>query len=133
MLVPIIIAGIVTGTFAALMSLASGTGLIFAAYIYAVAGGFAVLISAVLFSLRFIVSKIWWSLNIDLRVNIIIAHIASISAFIFISVVIFGISGNFFGSLASLAVGALGIPAWLSYSFDNFVAKGEDRYAEDYL
>ncbi|TNB90881.1 hypothetical protein [Paracoccus marcusii] len=133
MLVPMIVAGIVTGTFAALMSLASGTGLIFAAYIYAVAGGFAVLISAVLFSLRFIISKIWWSLNIDLRVNIIIAHIASISAFIFIFMVIFGISGNFFGSLASLAIGALGIPAWLSYSFDNFVAKGEDRYADDYL
>nr|WP_172685217.1 hypothetical protein [Paracoccus marcusii] len=133
MLVPMIIAGIVTGTFAALMSLASGTGIIFAAYIYAVAGGFAVLISAILLSLRFIISKIWWRLNIDLRVNLIIAHIASISVFIFLSAVIFGVSGNFYGSLAALAVGVLGIPAWLSYSFDNFVAKGEGRYADDYL
>lgn len=133
MLVPIIIAGIVTGTFAALMSLASGTGLIFAAYIYAVAGGFSVLICAIFFSLRFVIAKIWWSLNIDLRVNIIIAHIASISVFMLISTVIFGISGNVYGSLAAIAVGVLGIPAWLSYSFDNFVAKGEDRYADDYL
>ena len=133
MIVPMIVAGITAGTIAALISLYLGSSLLFSAGIYVLTGTFAFIFSAITFSLRFIISKIWWSFDIDLRINIIILHAILASPIFFAWVIFTGINGNARLSLIYLAVGLIAIPAWISYAFDNLAARDDAKSTEDYL
>lgn len=133
MIVPMIVASITAGTIAALISLYLGSSLLFSAGIYVLTGAFAFIFSAITFSLRFIISKIWWSFDIDLRINIIILHTIFAFPIFFAWVIFIGVNGNARLSLFYLAIGIIAITAWLSYAFDNLAARDDAESAEDYL
>lgn len=133
MIVPMIVSGITAGTIAALTSLYFGVSLVFSAGIYVLTGTLAFIFSAIIFSLRFIISKIWWSLDIDIRINIIIFHTILASPIFFAWVIFTGVNGNALVSLIYFAVGAISIPAWLSYAFDNLAARNDANFTDDYL
>lgn len=133
MIVPMIVAGITAGTIAALISIYLGSSLLFSAGIYVLTGTLAFIFSTIIFSLRFIISKIWWSFDIDLRINIIIFHAILASPIFFAWVIFTGVNGNARLSLIYFVVGAIAIPAWLSYAFDNLAARDDANSTEDYL
>ena len=133
MIVPMIVSGITAGTIAALISIYFGFSLVFSAGIYALIGTLAFIFSAIIFSLRSIISKIWWSLDIDIRINIIILHVILASPIFFAWVIFTGVNGNALVSLIYFSVGAISIPAWLSYAFDNLAARNDANSTDDYL
>lgn len=133
MIVPMIFAGIAAGTLAASMSLYLGSGLVFSACICIAAGSFSFIISATLLFFRFIVSRIWWSIDIDLRVNIIFSTAILFFIILFSWSIFIGAKGNLQASAISFVSGAIAILAWLSYTFDNFSAKHDASRIDEYF